>query len=632
MSWLISILLASAMLAPNTDSAARLDYKNAAGAAGMKNVGKPSETERFEQIYPLDAAGRVSVSNINGSISVDVWDNPQVKLEYVKTADSRERLAEVDVRIDARRDFIKIETDYDKNGRGGGNNRTWKNNGKLVVEYRLTVPRNAVLDEIETVNGSINISNAANTTKASAVNGEVRAANLRGAANLSTVNGTVFADFDRLEKGSRISLETVNGTVNLTIPSDSDATLKADTVNGSIVNDFGLPVRKGQYVGKDLYGRIGTGDVSIKLSSVNGGLSIKRGNDGKNTNPTTNLLPPKSKTDEDYNDSDDSEARADVRKLNREIERANAEAQRQMQRNSQQINREAARALAESKVEIEKAMETAKAQIAAVDVGKITADALRSANFANYFAGAPAVEKKSGSFAVKGVPSLTVEAKDCAVVVRGWDKPEVAYSVVKFTGGGNIDSTLNISATNDASDVKIKVSNADETTNKGNFSSESNRVRVEIFVPKKSDLNVSGDGEIRLEGVSGAIDLRGADESINVRDAGGKLRIETADGNARVIGFRGAFTGKTGGGAMNLEGDFQGFDATAADGAIILTLPENADAILESNVEIESDGVNMIRENGNKKSWRVGKGGAKYRFDVRDGKVVVRSAGAMKTN
>lgn len=630
MSWLISILLAGAMFAP--DGGALPARLNTSGAgANVKNINTLDESERFEQTYPLDLTGRVSVSNVNGSIVIDTWDSPQVKLAYVKTADSRERFAEVDVRIDARQDFIKIETDYDKNGRGGGN-RTWKNNGKLVIEYRLTVPRNAVLDEIETVNGSINISNAANTTKASAVNGEVRAANLRGAANLSTVNGTVFADFDRLEKGSRISLETVNGTVNLTIPSNSDATLKADTVNGNIVNDFGLPVRKGQYVGKDLYGRIGTGDVSIKLSSVNGGLSIKRGNDGKNTNPTTNLLPPKSRTIDDSDDNSDGEARINTGKLNRET----------------------ARVLANSKVETKKALEIAKNEIANMDVGKLTADALRAANFPNYFAGAPAVEKKSGSFAVKGIPKITVETANCAVVVRGWDKPEVSYSVVKITEG-NTDSTLNINAVNNASDINIKVTNVDKMINDISFygganrvrveiyvpftdlretlrSKGANRVRVEIFVPKKSDLKVSGDGEIRLEGVVGSIDLRGADESINVRDAGGKLRVETADGNVRVIGFRGAFTGKIGDGAMNLEGDFQGFDATAADGAIILTLPENADAILESNVEIESDGVNIIRENSNKKSWRVGKGGAKYRFDVRDGKVTVRSTGAMKTN
>lgn len=629
MSWLISLLLAGAMFAPDANSSARLKYDGA--VENIKNIGAMDEIERFEQTYPLDSTGRVGVSNVNGSITIDTWDNAQVKLEYVKTADSRERLSEVEVRIDARRDSIRVETEYDN--RRQTNNRQSRNNGNLTVAYRLTVPRTAVLDKIETVNGSINIANAANLTKASAVNGEIKATNLRGTANLSTVNGTVQADFDRLQTGSRISLDTVNGTVNLTIPSDAGATIKADTVNGSITNDFGLPVRKGQYVGKDLYGRIGSGDAQIKLTSVNGGLSVKRRNDGKNTNPATNLLPPKSKTDEDS--GGDGEARINAGKLNREIERANAEAQKEIQRNAAQVNRETARALDHSKVEIEKAMEIAKNQIASIDVEKITADALRSANFANYFAGVPNVEKRGGSFAVKGIPNITVEAKNCHVSVRGWDKSEVGYSVVKITESNN-DSTLNISAINNVSDVSIKVTNIDNTADRGNFFDNSNRVRVEIYVPKKSNLKIDGDGEIRLEGVSGAIDLQGADESINVRDAGGKLSIGTADGTVRVIGFRGVFTGKTADGAMNLEGDFETLSARTIGGAIVLTLPENADAIIESNrKDITGEGLSLqyLGDGKSTSTWQIGKGGKNHLlYATADGKIVVRSAGTMKTN
>ena len=622
MSWLLSILLASAMFAPNAGLTAEL--KDASADENKIVSRRIDETERFEQTYPLDANGRVGVSNVNGSITIATWDSPQVKLEYVKTADSRERLAEVTVKIDARADALRIETVYDNERQSGG--RQWKNNGNLSVEYRLTVPRTAILDEIETVNGSISIANAANVTKASAVNGEIRATNLRGAATLSTVNGVVQADFDRLQTGSRITLETVNGTVDLTLPSDADATLRADTVNGSIANDFGLPVRKGQYVGKDLHGKLGAGDATVKLSSVNGGLSIKRRNDGKTVKPATNLLPPKTAGDDDAAETDGSGMPIDSLKLNRDIARAQAAAQREMRRNSAQVNRETARAVAESKVEVQRALEIVKNQINEMDVEKITADALRTAGVAENFAGAPSVEEKSGSFAVKGVPKITVDVGDAAVVARGWDKPEVAYRVVKFTEG-NTDSTLNISAVNNLSDVTIKVSNVENAARRGGYYNDGGRVRVELYVPRKSDLKIgSGDGEIRLEGVSGALDLQTDDGAVSVRDAGGALRVKTADGSVRVIGFRGAFDGATGDGAMNLEGDFQSLSASSGDGTIVLTLPENANVRLESNVEIETDGVDAARENADAKVWRVGAGAAVYKMNVADGRVVVRGA------
>src|SRR5262249_1472195 len=156
--------------------------------------------------------------------------------------------------------------------------------------------------------------------------------------NLSTVNGEVTADYDQLEAGTKISLNTVNGKVGLIIPSDSNATVKADSLNGDITNDFGLPVRKGKYVGRDLYGKLGSGEVAIKLDSVNGGLSIKRRNDGRQLSPVTNLLSPKGSDDEDWDSDKDDEnppSAAEIARMNREAERATANAQRQAARDMQ---------------------------------------------------------------------------------------------------------------------------------------------------------------------------------------------------------------------------------------------------------------------------------------------------------
>ena len=197
------------------------------------------------------------------------------------------------------------------------------------MQFRLSVPRTAVLNEVETVNGSVTVSNFTNFTKISAVNGDVTATNLRGAAELSTVNGQVSADFDQLAPASRINLSTVNGRVNLIIPSDANATVKADSLNGEIKNDFGLPVRKGKYVGRDLHGRLGGGQIPIRLNSVNGPLTIGRRSDGKALSPATNLLQQKKDDDEDWDDDSESMSPVDKDKVNRDIERAVRDSQRQ---------------------------------------------------------------------------------------------------------------------------------------------------------------------------------------------------------------------------------------------------------------------------------------------------------------
>jgi len=144
MSWLYTIVFAGLMLSSdggNLPAPASNNYTD----AKTITVTLADETEKFEQTYPLNANGRVSVSNVNGSIVVEVWDKNEVKLEYVKTADDREALADIIVRINAQPDYLSVETDFDKlyrNLRNNGGQR--KNYRRSDVEYRLTVPRNAL--------------------------------------------------------------------------------------------------------------------------------------------------------------------------------------------------------------------------------------------------------------------------------------------------------------------------------------------------------------------------------------------------------------------------------------------------------------------------------------------------------
>ena len=645
MSWLYTLIFAGLMFSTDGNALKSNNYNYV--ASEIKTAVNADETERFEQTYPLNADGKVSVSNVNGSITVETWDKPQVKLEWVKTADAKENLGEVEIKIDARQESFSVESNYLDWKRPGASGRIYN---KLTVEYHLTVPRTAVLDEIETVNGSVNITNAENTTKASAVNGEVRALNLRGTANLSTVNGTVAANFDQLQTGSRINLETVNGSVELTIPSDANATLKAETVNGKISNDFGLPVRKGQYVGRDMYGKLGTGDVSVKLESVNGELSVKHKNDGKSLSPATNLLSPKSKSDEDWDNDDDEDfsgvkppkapkapklppnavppapptppdfdgANLDAQ-TRKEIEQALKDAQKEIGKITPEMRKEI-----ENQVKAGINSKEMQAQLKAAQEQYQQATA-QMAN-ANWNYGSPSIEEKTETFTVKGTPKVTVEAGDCRVAVRGWEKSEVQYALTRVSRSRN-QTPVKMKTDRNGSDVNIKI------VDDGGYYGETSSLRLEVFVPRKSNLKITTGGEIRLEGVSGKIDLKGGDEAINVRDGDGQLTVTSEDARVRVIGFKGDVTAKNEDGTMNFEGDFQSLSAETADGTIVLTLPENANADIESNGKDtigEGFTPNYKDDGKNRFVWKIGGGGNNHRlYASEDGKIIVRNANAL---
>lgn len=251
---------------------------NAAVAHGSDNAAPV--TEEFHQTYPLAANGRIELANINGAVHINAWDQNQVKVDAVKRADDAAGLKRMEIRVDARADSLSIETRYKQN------DDNWNQHGDHFseVEYTLTVPRNARLDEIKLINGALEVAGVTGEVRASCINGKLTANGLAGDAKLSTINGPLEANFGTV-KATRIELNSVNGPLHLTLPSDAKAQIEATTVHGAIGNDFGLHINNHRFVGHDLRGELGGGGVEIRLNNVNGTIDVKHANDGRTLSP-----------------------------------------------------------------------------------------------------------------------------------------------------------------------------------------------------------------------------------------------------------------------------------------------------------------------------------------------------------
>src|SRR4029079_14627211 len=243
--------------------------------------------EEFHQTYPLSVSGRVSLENINGGVQIKVWDRAAVQVDAIKRSNRKERLADLRIEVNSTEDNINIKTDYsDWNQNQNYRGDRWDN---ASVEYTLTVPRKALLQSIELVNGSLDIEGAEGSVKASSINGPLTARGLTGEVKLSTINGPLKATLTQLDESKPISLGSVNGPVTLIIPSDSNASVRAGTVHGGTTNDFGLRVKHGEYVGHNLDGQIGSGGARIKRGNVNGSININHAQDGRTLSPATSL-------------------------------------------------------------------------------------------------------------------------------------------------------------------------------------------------------------------------------------------------------------------------------------------------------------------------------------------------------
>jgi len=240
-------------------------------------------SEEFHQTYPLAAGGRIELSNINGNVRIAAWDQNQVKVDAIKRAEDQDGLKRMEIRVDSHPDSLSIETKYHHN------DERWSrgNHHGGEVEYTLTVPRNARLDEIKLINGALEIAGIKGEVHASCINGKLTATGLGSPAKLETINGPLEASFDRLET-SPVELSSVNGPVRLTLPSDAKARIEATTVHGGIDNNFGLHVNNHRWVGHDLAGELGGGGADIRLRNVNGPVEIRHADDGRALSPARN--------------------------------------------------------------------------------------------------------------------------------------------------------------------------------------------------------------------------------------------------------------------------------------------------------------------------------------------------------
>jgi len=230
-------------------------------------------TETEEMTFEVNADARISLENINGDIRITGGSGEKVHLVAEKKAGNQEYLDELEVVVDADKDYIRIETRHPKSEGGW---LKWGNDSSGSVSYVLEVPATVNLDTISTVNGDVEITSVRGQVKAETVNGSLEVMGLEGDVKLETVNGSIQAEFNQMGAGQRVSADAVNGKIILVLPADTSARVEAETVNGSIdADDFGLKPEKG-FVGRNLSGEIGGGDARISLDTVNGSIKISK--------------------------------------------------------------------------------------------------------------------------------------------------------------------------------------------------------------------------------------------------------------------------------------------------------------------------------------------------------------------
>lgn len=615
-------------------------------------VSSQSQTELREELhktFALDAQGRVSLDNINGDVRIKVWDRNELQLDAVKTAATPERLAEAQIEIDATPEAVRVRTKYPEHNNWG------KGDQPARVEYTLTVPRRAVLQQIELINGALDLDSVEGSVRASTINGRLSARGLKSETRLSVVNGQISAAFDRMGAAQLVTVNSVNGPIDLTLPSDSDAQISAETMHGGLTNDFGLGVRRGELFGRSLSGSLGQGAGRVKVSNVNGRISLRRAQDNRQLGAVNDLLPQAAEAENEdeepqEDDADEpseedlaeqlsqstkqivddtkrtreqavAEARREVARARREIQRAMGEQRRAMRQNLERnINNDVQRNLNGIQQQIQAQVQSAleQSRLAVESVGR-----MRGVNYGDML-----VEREEKTFPVAAgtVPRVVVETFDGSVIVRAWDKPEVSYTAQKRAATAEEMKEFAIQAEPRGGDIVIA---AKPLQSGANLNAS---VQFEVYVPRRANLTInSGDGRLNVEGVGGDLRLNTGDGAIYVKDGNGTVRATTGDGRITIDAFDGAAEARTGDGRISLRGRFAQLDARTGDGMISLDLPPGVDATVETNAETVTHDNTFTPEDQDEtkrvRRWRAGRGNQRtFTLHTNDGRIALSTS------
>ncbi len=226
--------------------------------------------DEVEQSFDVSEQASFRLDNVNGSVEISTWDKAEIHVMATITADDQDDRDNIIIDMQQSSVGVSVETRYKEKSSWGHNS----NSGK--VEYVVTVPRNASLSEIDLVNGSLVINDVKGEVNAELVNGSIKANGLARNGEFSSVNGSIKITYDELSAElDRIDVETVNGSIKVSVPKSLSALVEAETMHGSIKTDFGLVAEKNLFTGRNLSGEVGSGDIKITMESVNGSVKLK---------------------------------------------------------------------------------------------------------------------------------------------------------------------------------------------------------------------------------------------------------------------------------------------------------------------------------------------------------------------
>jgi len=239
-------------------------------------LARPSDFTWHGRLAPGQS---VEIKGINGAIHAERATGNEVSVEAIKSGRHSDPNS-VSIQAVPHSDGVTVCAVYPTSDWGhpnecqpGSGGRMNVSNNDVKVEFTVRVPAGVQFIG-RAVNGEVEAASLAGDVEAHTVNGRIRISTT-GWAEGKTVNGSIIARLGQAAGTKPLEFHTVNGAIDVEMPSNINANVNASTVNGRISTDFPLMIR-GKFSGRQISGSIGQGGPELSLKTVNGSIDLHR--------------------------------------------------------------------------------------------------------------------------------------------------------------------------------------------------------------------------------------------------------------------------------------------------------------------------------------------------------------------
>ncbi len=241
-------------------------------------------------VVPLSSpgeSGKLKVNQINGDIFIEGYDGQDVIIDATFHSNDKQkaksappgmtRIASNPVKISAKENdnLVDVHTE------------SWKSR----TDLKIKVPANFDL-HLHTIHGVIDVQSVQGDMEVSGVNGGIRLDEISGSVVCNTVNGEVNVRFVQIDTDKPMSFVTLNGNVDVTLPTSAKFSAKMKSERGEIYTDFDLNLKSGEpqvkrggdcddcnyeiSINPWVFGEVNNGGAEFTFKNMNGDILLRK--------------------------------------------------------------------------------------------------------------------------------------------------------------------------------------------------------------------------------------------------------------------------------------------------------------------------------------------------------------------